>query len=701
MKETILYIFLVLAVFADARPPKDEEESAVDGPGMDSPVMPDSSDMSADELPMEHRVITPSVVLPLAVKEKSSYDLGHDLNAQLFFSMWFVFLNNGQHVAYSDAPFTILAPVDSAETQPEKLLRNETLAEDVLANHFLIGEAIRPEMLLKPLERYTEGGQKLVFKLDQADGSLWVNDAQILGWEKVGGNGMIFALSEYLFIEPEKKKLFEFPKLFNKVEENELEVEDETKMRKKPGSETESYFFQDDVIRKEKCQVLESEDEDGIFKSIVVCEEEFIDPKSDEAETIRKIKDVRKDDEDGVINSEPLPDFLQDIVDVLSVLRFGSNEFLEYIKTAGIDDAFEKGAKYTALIPFDEAFRAWKPIDWGFDPFQVRDFVREVLLDHFILGDVGEKADIADGATYKTLGGKDVLFTRKALEGKVAVNGVELVEGAGTPVPHGRLLFLNEILFVNHEMVKKLNVKYGYLESGPILPTPWYKSQFLSHVFQKLNKREEFSDLVEYMNATENFGSFAPSTSNGDVYTFFAPKDAAFWRILVQDATAPDPFLEDADFRLKTLLGHLVKGRLFHKDLIDGLEIETMAANKTLKVERKGNKVTLKDGRQSIKVLGHDEHDEDNYVYDLGNMFFIDRVLFTETSDVINVMEKLDKKDVEDEGDSVEDFGKDDDNLPRGKSELEFEEEFGEADYEEKVMYVNNQRVSILKKPKQ
>lgn len=32
-------------------------------------------------------------------------------------------------------------------------------------------------------------------------------------------------------------------------------------------------------------------------------------------------------------------------------------------------------------------------------------------------------------------------------------------------------------------------------------------------------------------------------------YTLLAPRDSAFWRLFVQDATAPDPFLIDEDFR--------------------------------------------------------------------------------------------------------------------------------------------------------
>ncbi len=50
-----------------------------------------------------------------------------------------------------------------------------------------------------------------------------------------------------------------------------------------------------------------------------------------------------EDDEEG---EEVLPAFLQDIVDVLSVLRFGSNDFLRYVQSADIRDAFDKGQRF-------------------------------------------------------------------------------------------------------------------------------------------------------------------------------------------------------------------------------------------------------------------------------------------------------------------------------------------------------------------
>ncbi len=71
-------------------------------------------------------------------------------------------------------------------------------------------------------------------------------------------------------------------------------------------------------------------------------------------------------------------------------------------------------------------------------------------------------------------------------------------------------------------------------------------------------------------------------------YTLFAPRDDAFWRVLVQDATAPDPFLGDADFRLRTLLGHLVEGRIFPGDLRTGQVLATAGGGNLMVVEASG-----------------------------------------------------------------------------------------------------------------
>ncbi len=143
------------------------------------------------------------------------------------------------------------------------------------------------------------------------------------------------------------------------------------------------------------------------------------------------------------------------------------------------------------------------------------------------------------------------------------------------------------------------------------------------------------------------------------------PRDDAFWRLFVQDATAPDPFLLDDDFRLRTLVKHLTAGRYFSKDMKTGQEIVMADGKSRLKVNKDvDGEIILNDGRQDIRVLG-----DEVFVYNLGNIFFVDKVLFTATSDVIGVMESNEKGEHEREmiekrpegapveTKSVEDFG--------------------------------------------
>ena len=79
--------------------------------------------------------------------------------------------------------------------------------------------------------------------------------------------------------------------------------------------------------------------------------------------------------------------------------------------------------------------------------------------------------------------------------------------------------------------------------------------------------------------------------------------------------------------------------------------------------------VAFDDGRQTVRVVGNGG--KESYVYNLGNVYFVDKVLFTETSDVLRVMERnvKEREEIEDaeEGDdvlsveelvSMEDFGK-------------------------------------------
>lgn len=80
------------------------------------------------------------------------------------------------------------------------------------------------------------------------------------------------------------------------------------------------------------------------------------------------------------------------------------------------------------------------------------------------------------------------------------------------------------------------------------------------------------------------------TTKLEDGYTFFVPRDDAFWRLFVKDATAPDPFKLDNDFRLETLKSHLVPTRTFPKDIEVGHVLTTASGKSITVIEKSGGK---------------------------------------------------------------------------------------------------------------
>lgn len=72
---------------------------------------------------------------------------------------------------------------------------------------------------------------------------------------------------------------------------------------------------------------------------------------------------------------------------------------------------------YTILIPSDNAFQRWHPIDWGFYPFSVPEFTESILRNHFLPMQrplkLDEIKEINGERKFKTLGGETVTFKGK------------------------------------------------------------------------------------------------------------------------------------------------------------------------------------------------------------------------------------------------------------------------------------------------
>ena len=73
--------------------PQYRDNDGVDGPAKDMPIIPNSDRLPVELLPMEHRHdVKGKLILPNTLSIKNSVFEG--LGVDLFFSLWFVFLNN-------------------------------------------------------------------------------------------------------------------------------------------------------------------------------------------------------------------------------------------------------------------------------------------------------------------------------------------------------------------------------------------------------------------------------------------------------------------------------------------------------------------------------------------------------------------------------------------------------------------------------
>ncbi|XP_022193635.2 transforming growth factor-beta-induced protein ig-h3 [Nilaparvata lugens] len=299
--------------------------------------------------------------------------------------------------------------------------------------------------------------------------------------------------------------------------------------------------------------------------------------------------------------------FLQDMTEVLSFLQNGVRVFQHLLARSNITKLLKQDETYTVFVPTDRAFQRWHPIDWGFYPFSVPEFTENVLINHFVNANVRQE-QVKDGQTFKTLGGKEIKFTKKT---NLLINGVEVIKG-DTPVTRGNIIFISEVLFVNESVVQQLHQQHKDKETPPLLAFPWFGAQFLSHAFLALERNPQFTHVTRFLNMAD----LAPHIS-GAGYTFFVPTDEAFNSIGLKHA--PDNFLSNGQ-GLHVLLGHFVKGRLYDRDLADNATFMSLS-NKTLHIRRIKDNVTV----EEANIV-----ESEVFVYNLGTMFFIDRVLFQE-----------------------------------------------------------------------
>lgn len=297
--------------------------------------------------------------------------------------------------------------------------------------------------------------------------------------------------------------------------------------------------------------------------------------------------------------------FVENIMEVLSFLKSGVRVFQHFLSRSNVSKLLHQDEEYTVFIPTDHAFQRWHPIDWGFYPFSVPEFTESVIVNHFVKGRLKQDL-IKDGEVVKTIGGKEIVFRKTP---NLTVNGAMLVKG-DTPVARGNIMFIGEVLFVTESIVSKLHQQHKDKETPPLLAFPWFGAQFLSHAFLALERDKRFTHITRFLNLAD----LAPHVS-GTGYTFFVPTDIAFEKIGLD--RMPDNYLSTGD-GLQILLNHFVKGRLYDRDLTDGIRLESLG-NKTITVKRTKEGVYVNEA----KIV-----ESEVFVYNLGTMYYIDTVLF-------------------------------------------------------------------------
>lgn len=481
--------------------------------------------------------------------------LTESLNVDKFFGLWLVF--NDEALSLSDKPFTILAPINSAaspQAEPGAMRR-------LLLDHVVLGKQLDLD-IGADLRFATLGGHTV--KVQNHSGTLTANGARVLQARVEVPRGILVILDNYLFTPPSEEAL--------------------TSSSTTPGppSLEAAATSTSSKANASTTTTTTATSEAGTTAPALPTAAAHVAPSG----------------------------FLHDVKQVLSFLKSGTRVFQHLMSRSNVSRLLGKdpSAQYTLLIPTDLAFQRWHPIDWGFYPFSVAEFSESVVVNHFLKGDL-RVDDLKDGQVASSLEGREVVFARKP---NLTVNGVQVV-GGDTPVAHGNILLISEVLFVNEDVVARLHENNRDKETPPLLAFPWIGAQFLSHAFLALEEAGKgFRHATRFLGKAD----LAPHVP-GAGYTFFVPTDEAFEKLGLDSAR--DGYLATGA-GLQLLLNHFVDKRLYARDLQDGSSFATLG-NRTLTISRKQGAIYI----NKAKVVKSEV-----FVYNLGTMFYIDSVLFSE-----------------------------------------------------------------------
>ncbi|CAO1359399.1 unnamed protein product [Diamesa hyperborea] len=319
-----------------------------------------------------------------------------------------------------------------------------------------------------------------------------------------------------------------------------------------------------------------------------------------------EMKDVNKSDtpaKEGKVNH---------LMNYLASMKSGTKVFQHFLAKSNLSQILEESS-FTILIPSDNAFQRWHPIDWGFYPFSVQEFTENVLRNHVLqMKQPLKMIDVKhmdNEQRFKTLGGEYVTFKNHPTPN---VNNVSII--SDHTLPNGNEIFIiSEVLFVSEAVVSRLHQMNKDKETPPLLAFPWFGAQFLSHAFLALERDNRFTQVTRFLNIAE----IAPYIS-GSNYTFFVPFDEAFEKYSFD--VLSDEVL-GSEKGIKLILNHFVKGRLYDRNLKNDEVFETVGG-KPIKISR------IIPGQVSVNRANIVE--SEIFVYNLGTMFYVDDILYPE-----------------------------------------------------------------------
>ncbi|KAK8723814.1 hypothetical protein OTU49_011556 [Cherax quadricarinatus] len=576
------------------------------------------------------------------------------VQADKFLSLWFIYiLSDAVHT--SSEPWTLLVPLNSGLPKDGGFLVDRESTVRVLLNHAVLGSVVDPQH--PPNSPLTSlAGSPLTFTADHRGAK--VNGVRLTGNEYRFSDGVIYIIEKALPVVVEGESLpssevtSNLPEVTSRLPEVTSRLPPlthrfatfkprrgsrpsgiNTFRRTKPEVPVEVPVEVTSEVEPVLADELLTSDFEGTPKGLEAgYDEEFSGDIVDDTSSASSAPNFEFSEFEVSTVQPPSEEepFLASFLQSLEAnAAYTGSEFLHHFKDANITSRFRDTGRYTALVPYDSAFYGYYPIDWGFNPFLVENFTRELMVNHFVRGNIALE-DLPSLAELPTLGGRVIKFTKKA--GKLLANGVEVVLESETRLSRGRSYSTNDLLFVDYDQVLELQAQHGDLETAPLLGDPWPTSQFLSHLLSYLQKEPQTSFFAEYLNLT-NLAYLLPGhDENLDPlkYTAFIPMDNVIAETLYADA--PDPFLLDEILRENMVLNHLVRGRFYEKDLKDGLTLKTLA-NNTLTISKGPDNSILVN---NAKVVGSQA-----FIYNLGIVYLIDNVLVITDQDIVKAINKF------------------------------------------------------------